>query len=211
VIPSFDPPDGELREPSEGSRGERDAVIGEDPLGKAVFLEQVLEAAAGQAGVDTVEAVALEQEAGMAVLDGERVAESAIAGPKLTLEVCGPGGVGCIHGRCGTSRMGMSAPGLTMVDEFVLDEDAVNGVDGRDGVQLVPKFALNLGRSPAPGFADLEDALDDRFGRQVRAGARTVGAILESSQAFLAISSQPLVPGGPGDPVAAAELREGEE
>jgi hypothetical protein len=91
-----DPPDGELGEASEGGGGEGMTVVGADALGEAELAEEVAEAANGGLKIEAEHAAALEEEAGVAVLNGERKAEATVAGAKLALEVGAPGGVGLL-------------------------------------------------------------------------------------------------------------------
>ena len=95
----LDPPDGEAGKAAEGrGRGKGMAVIGADPLGESVVAEEEVEASAGLEGVETLEGTALEEESGVSILDGEGVAEGAVAGPEFALEIGGPGGIGGVHG-----------------------------------------------------------------------------------------------------------------
>ena len=109
-----------------------------------VSTEEMLEAAAGELRIDALEATALEEESGVGILDGEGVAERTVAGPELALEVGGPGRIGRIHGIGRRPGMGATAARLSGGDEVVLDAEAMDGVDGRWGVELVAKNALDL-------------------------------------------------------------------
>src|SRR5437762_9847874 len=97
--PQPDPPHRERREPPQGIRRERRAVIGADPLGEAVAPKQARKY--GPACLDRrlEQAAAAEQEARRAILDRERVAVHPIAGAELPFEVRGPNRVGLIQRR----------------------------------------------------------------------------------------------------------------
>jgi hypothetical protein len=209
--PEGDPPDGETGETAQGVGGEGSSVVGADPVGEAVLAEEVLETAACQLGIDALETAALEEETRVGILDGERVAECPVAGPELAFEVGGPGGVGDVHGVGGRPGMGAPPPRFPRGDEVVLDEDAMDGINGGWGVELVLKDALDLGSPPAVAATNLEDPRHNGFGSEVRAGVRPVGAIFQPSESLLLVAFNPLVTGAPGDPVASAELGEGEE
>jgi len=204
-----DPPHGELGEASDGGGGEGMAVVGADPLGEAQLPEQMFEAPDGGLEIEPEHASAVQEEAGVAVLDREREAEAAVSGPELTFEVGAPGGVGFVHGPHGWPRMGAAAPGLSVLHASAAEQDAMDRIDGRDGVELVPQLSSDLGSSPATVLADQEDALDDVGSRRVGAGARSVRAVLQAFQPLLTVALEPFVAGGSADAVAAAELREG--
>src|SRR5688572_13997531 len=95
----LDPPDGELGEARDRGARKRIAVVGADPLRQAVLAEEVAETPDRGCEIEKQHAAAVEQEAGVAVLDRERIAEIAVAGPELALEVGRPGRVGLVRNR----------------------------------------------------------------------------------------------------------------
>ena len=101
----LDPPDGEGGESAEGRGGKGDAVVGANALGEAKLTEEPAEDSAGGIVGGAVQALAAEEIATEAVLDGEGVAVAAVAGLELALEVGGPNGVGRVEGSRRSSRM----------------------------------------------------------------------------------------------------------
>src|SRR5690606_31883663 len=63
------------------------SVVGADAFRQAVLSKQVLEAAAVPGDLHALHRMAVEEEPGVAVLHGNRVAKRAVAGAKLPLEV----------------------------------------------------------------------------------------------------------------------------
>jgi hypothetical protein len=206
-----DPPDGQTGETTQSIGGKGSSVVGADPVREAVFAEEMLEAAACELRIDALEAAALEEKSGVGILDGEGIAEGPIAGPELAFEVGGPGGIGRIHGIGRRPGMGATPTRLAGGDEVVLNQDAMDGIDGGCDFELILQDAPDLRRSPAVAAANLKDALDYGLGGQVRAGVRPVGAILEPGEALLLIALDPFVTRGARDAIAAAELGEGKE
>jgi hypothetical protein len=100
-----DPPDGELGDAAERVCGEGWAVVGPDPLRKAVLLEKPFEHGPCAPNGGPGKPVTGQQKATEAILDGEGITVAAIEGFELTLEVSGPDGVGFIHGGHGSTRM----------------------------------------------------------------------------------------------------------
>jgi hypothetical protein len=95
----LDPADGELREAADGSGCERRPVVGPDPVGQAERSEQVLEAGGGGFEIEAGQGAAVQEIAGVSILDGERVAVTAVPGLELTLEVGGPDVIGVVSWR----------------------------------------------------------------------------------------------------------------
>jgi len=89
-----DPPDGELGEAGDRGGSEGVPVVATDPTWEAEGAEETLETAHCGLKIEAVHAPASEEETGMAVLNGERIAQLPIAGPELALEVRGSGAVG---------------------------------------------------------------------------------------------------------------------
>ena len=110
----------------------------------------------------------------MGVLDGERVAELAVPGAELTLEVRGPQGVRSVgdEGRF-LGSLGVAAR-LAAPHVIVTLENAVDRRNGRDRIELSLEQRPELWNSPASTLAELEDALLDLGRCRVRAGPRSV-------------------------------------
>src|SRR5207247_594142 len=85
-----DPPDGECRQPAQGTGGKRRAVIGADSLRPAIAPEEPGKHGPTRGDRRLEQAAAAEQETRRGVLDRERVAVDAIAGAKLPFEIGGP-------------------------------------------------------------------------------------------------------------------------
>jgi len=208
-----DPPDGELREAGDGAGREGGPVVGADTLRQTVLLEEPAEAAHRELEVETQHPLAGEQEAGVSVLHGEREAELTVPGPKLALEVRGPGAVG--PRRNGEGRAGVvTAPAwLPRFDAAVAHEDAVNGIAAGYGLDggVVREQAPDLAGSPDIALpravlAEFENPSNHEIGRGMRAGPGTVRAVLEPFQLLDLVSPDPFVPGGSADAMPAAEL-----
>jgi hypothetical protein len=91
------PPDAQRREPRERDGRERDAVVAADARRQPVLAEQALEHGPRPGRRRRGQSAAREQEAAVAVGDGERVAVHAVAGLELALEVGGPDRVRRVH------------------------------------------------------------------------------------------------------------------
>lgn len=127
--PECDPPDGELRESGDRSGGEGMAVVGANAFGQTELPEEPVEASEGGLEVEAEHALAVEQEPGVPILDGEREAELPVSGSELALEVRRPSGIGLRWDRERRSSVGPSAPWLTGLNAAVPAEDALDRVD----------------------------------------------------------------------------------
>jgi hypothetical protein len=168
----LDPPDGELREATDGGRGEGVAVVGSDTLGETKLAKEVTEAAEGGVEIETEHAAALVKEAGVAVLDGEGKAEVTVAGAELTLEVGGPGPVGLLEEGERAAGVSASAARLGVIDEPVAIQNAMNRIHGGNHIdgRIVPEEAPELTSTPGAALPELENALDDPRRGGVRTG-----------------------------------------
>jgi hypothetical protein len=164
----LDPPDGELRESSDRVGRERVPVVGADPVWEPVLSEEPSKAPDRGVEIEPSQGATLKQEAGVAVLDGERLTQGSVAHAELAFEVGGPGGVGSVHGGEGRPGMLASAAGPFLPHQTVTVEDTVNGVLGRRMAELAGQYRPQLLGPPAAAFAELEDALHDRLGCSVR-------------------------------------------
>ena len=151
---------------------------------------------------------ALEQETGVAVLNGEGKAELAVLGTELALEVGGPGAIGLRQDGQGRTRMGTATPWLTRLDAAFPCQDAVHGIDARRDLDggVVNELFVNLAGSPAALVTDLEDPGHDLWRGGVSAGVGAVRAVLEAIDPLGSIAFEPEVAGRPGDVVAPAEF-----
>jgi len=204
----LDEPDGEAREAAEGVGGEGGAVVGTDVPGQAEFPEKPGEDGEDADGLHVGAAAAVEDEARVHVLDGERVAELAVAGGKLPFEVCGPGVVGL--GGEGVGPTWMPAPDAlaALGNEVVAQEDVVDRGARRQG-QLGPVLLEVpddlLGAVVIIGASDVENGLN-HVGWSSPGGALGPGRpALKPRRALTLPAPEPLVAGGPADPVALAD------
>ena len=105
--PEPDPPDRERRESAQGTGGEGDAVIRPDELTGSPYSRNKrsktgwVRPCAGCRELD----VTAEEEAAVAIDDGQRIAVDPIAGAELAFEVGGPDFIGRGHGRRRTPGM----------------------------------------------------------------------------------------------------------
>ena len=84
------PPDVELREAMDATRGEGDAVVRAHRARQAELPEGPLEDRAGAPALDVWQSLAGEEIAGMLIPDREGVAPHAVAGRELAFEIGGP-------------------------------------------------------------------------------------------------------------------------
>ena len=203
-----DPPDGELGEAGDRGGSERMSVVATDPTGEAEGAKESPETAHRGLKIEAVHAPAREQETGMTVLNGERIAQLPIAGSELTLEVRGPGTVGLGKDRNGRARMRTTASRLSNLDAAVALENPSDRLGARHGVDGAVTGQLAAERTGAPTvlLAKLEDACDRRGKCRVRTGVRTMGAISQPFEALFLKTSNPLVAGRATDSMSPAQL-----
>jgi len=184
------------------------AVVGPNALGEAELTKEVTEPTQRGLEVEAEHPAALEQEAGVAILDRERKAELAVLGSELALEVGCPSGIGFWKDGQWRSRMGSTAAWLLGLDAAVPLQDPADRIDAGDRIDggVLLKLRTDLLRSPAALLTDREDAIHDAWRRGVGAGVRPMRAILEARKSFLLIASDPLVACGTADVVPPAEL-----
>jgi hypothetical protein len=209
--PELDPVDGELGESGDGNGREGDPVVALDDAGKPVDPEEAVETAQGMGLIDTEHALAVEEEAAIAILHGEGIAELSITRAELTLEIDGPDGVGSVHGRERGARMSALATRLAGRNDAGTDEDLVDGVDAGHLVELAGNHAPDLAGAPATMLAELKDPSLNLGIGGVRTGIRPMGAVLEARGPELLVAFEPLVAGGTAYAEPATELAEGME
>ena len=203
----LDPPGTELGEPSEGHGSEGNAVVGADPFREAVGSENPLEHT--HCGIEggSQEPLALEEEAAVAVLDGEGVAVGAIGGLEVALEVSSPDPVGlCEPGQRPTRvRRSTASPGRR--NEPVALQDIMGRALGweRPGGMLTSEVGEELLGPPGgvtlPG---LEKSLDDVGRRQLARCLWPTRSLGQARRAVLEVTADPFVARLAADPVASA-------
>lgn len=125
--PQANPPDGKPREAPDGGGREWRSVVGADDLGEPVLPEEALEGRLGELVGRRQKRADVEQVAGEAVRDGQRIAIEAVSGLEVALVVGGPDLVGGGHRRCGPSWV-IETPALPdRRDEAMPLEDVADG------------------------------------------------------------------------------------
>src|SRR5438034_6804330 len=135
-----DPPDGEGGQAAEGIRRERGPVIGADPLGQPVVVEEALEYGAGQLDRRMQETLAAEEKARGPVLDRQGIAINPIAGFELPLVVDGPNVVGCGHRARRPAGMRAPSPSRRPRNQAFAFENRMGG----RGMRQLPVWLLAL-------------------------------------------------------------------
>ena len=178
--------------------------------GRPNFAEETSEDAPRARVGRAIEALAGEQIAAEAVLDGEWVAVAAIEGLELALEVGGPDRIRRIKGRSGRPT-GMWAPSASagLVNESLTPEVLVKDASGGDapvGMQSQEPSPDLVGTPASATSTELEGGLEHMQLARVWMCARTMGVIREAVGPLDLISLEPLVACLPADAVAKAEL-----
>ena len=209
--PELDPPDGEAAQAAECDRGsERLAVVGTDALGKAVGAEEAAEGPHGGFHVGAHEPAAVEQEAAVGVLDRERIAELAVEGAELALEVGRPELVGSLGDEGRTGPLLLVAARLAASHEVTALENSVDRRNRGGRVELRLEELPELGRSPASPTAELDDPALNFRGYGMRAATRTMRPVAQTSQTLPSMPTNPFVTGGSADVVTPAQRGEGD-
>lgn len=203
-----DPPDGELGEASDGGGREGMPVVATDPTWEAEGAEETPETAHCGFEVEPLHASARQEKPGMTVLNGEWIAQLPIAGPKLPLEVRGPGTVGLRQDRNGRTGVRSTASRLAALDTTVALEDPSNRIGTRHVLDLGVTGQLPTERASTPPvfLARLEDASHRRGWCRVRTGMRATGPISQPFNSLFLETSNPLVAGRAADPMSPAQL-----
>jgi hypothetical protein len=94
-----------LGQPGEGVGGERHTVVGADALWQAEFFEYMCEDMLGLLHTGGGEGFAPEQEAAVAISDGQRIAVAAVTGLEVSCDVGAPHIIGGTHVADGFARM----------------------------------------------------------------------------------------------------------
>ena len=136
-----------------------------DTPGQAQLPEEPGEDGEDADGLHVGAAAAVENEAGVHVLDGEGIAELAVTSGKLPLEVRRPGVVGVSREGVGTAGVPAPEAFAPLGDEVVAKEDVVDRGAGRQGqpgpIPLEVPDDL-LGAVVVVGMTDVENGLDPR-------------------------------------------------
>ncbi len=107
--PQPNPPGGKGGEASEGVGGERDAVVGADPVGQAIFFKEAGEDGFCAGNSRGMKALAADDVAADVIGDGEGEAIDTVAGLELPLEISTPEVVGSEDGIGGFAGMANAA------------------------------------------------------------------------------------------------------
>jgi hypothetical protein len=121
------PPGGKGGESGQGLGGERNTVVGPDPVGEAVFFEEAGEHYFCARNSGGMEALATDEVAAEVIGDGEGKAIDAVSGFELFLEISAPKIVGCEYGIGGFAGMSDPASAAGSGDHTVSFEDIADG------------------------------------------------------------------------------------
>ena len=132
------PPDVEMCQAVDASRGEGSAVVAADGIGKPMLAEEAAELGLHARRADVEQPVAGEQVAAEVVDDGEGIAVAAVAHPELPLEVDGPDLIGS-RGAEGSGPGVLPMRALaTGTNAPVAQEDVADRAAGRPGLVGIP-------------------------------------------------------------------------
>jgi hypothetical protein len=167
-------PHAELGEPGQRAAGKRRAIVGADPLGQAVVLEEPGEHRTHEHPCRLQEPLTAEQVAAEVVGHGERVAVAAIAGAEVALEVDRPERIGRAGNRAATAGMGERAPAPAAADQAAAGEPEAGGArrGPRGRWRPLPEEPAELLRAPR-GVAP-----PDRHQLVNQRGRRLVGRVM---------------------------------
>jgi hypothetical protein len=193
----------------EGVGGEWDAVVRANGEREPVGAEGALEDGARQHRVGRGHAVTREQEAGVLIRDGERIAVDPIVSGELPFEVRGPQVVrrrrGCRH----HAGMGVGAPAPPLRDQPFAHQQIARGAGGGPGEARVPRGEPGeqlhrppVGVRPPRGT----DQLRDGRGDPMRAMVRRATPIVQRPPPAIIVPGHPLVARLAADAEARAEL-----
>ncbi len=206
------PPGRERREPSERGGGEGSAVIGANPFGQAVLLEEPRKDGFGSGGCGRMEGLAAQEIAAEGVGDREGETIKSIAGFELPFEVGRPEIVGCEDGARGLSGM-TDTPAVAGFGYHAVPLH--NVADGGAARQIPSRVALVDDREEllaAPGgmaAAGFEECPYDLGCGFIRRMPGFSGAFFETRWPEQKIAVDPFISGLARDTVELAELRDG--
>src|SRR3989442_10393094 len=206
--PQADPPHRERREPAQGRRRKRRAVIGADPLGQAVAAKEPLKYGPTRVDRRLPQSSAAEQKARSGILDRQRVAVDPIAGPELPFEIGTPDHVGLIKWRVGAAGVKAAPGGATVAGAAVALEDAMDGRDRRDELarHALSQEPTDFARAPPKASLQGQELLHDRTRRRMRTAIRPMRAIGQTGGTRFLVPLEPFVAGLPAHLVAATDL-----
>jgi len=203
------PPDVELAEAVDPDRREGGAVVGTDGLGDSDLLEEPSERCLCPLRAHRGEGFAEQEHAAVVVGDGERIAVLAITGPEMALEVGGPDLVRCVRFECNRSGM-LPAPAAPVLAELaVAIQHSVDGTPGRKVASQRMSSLEDLEKllgAPAVLRAQGQDLPLDGLGGSIGVHRGRPRSVFGALSALMPDPLDPLVAGGPGDPIAAAQL-----
>lgn len=208
-----DPPGREGGEPSERGGGERSAVIGANPLGQAVFVEESGEDGLGAGGGGGMEGLAAEEISAESVGDGEGEAVESVGGFELSFEVGGPEIVGCEDGAGGLSWMTDKPAAAGFWDHAVALHDVADG--GAAGqipsrMTLVDDCEELLAAPRGMAATGFEEGLNNLGLGFIRRMLRSSGTFFETRWTEPKIAVDPFIGGLARDPVELAEFGDGQ-
>ena len=133
----LDPPDRESAQPAERLGRKRRPIVASDRVWQAVLAEQSVELPQRGILLDRSQTMAAQDEARVGVADRERVAQLAVAHPKLTFVVRGPDLVGRMRHEWRRAGMLRRAALAARLREPVAGQDRRGRADGGPGHTVV--------------------------------------------------------------------------
>jgi len=204
------PPDVEIRQAVDRLRRERHPVVGAYGDRETILAESTLEDRPRLDRLRREDTATGEQEAGVLIGDGQRIAVATIARRELPPESCRPE---IVRGCCrGSHHAGMpGGPALAaLVDQASSGEQVRHGAGGGplpDAVMLPRQDHQQVASAPV-GMRDARshEELHEVGGDLVRALVRRPAAVLQAAVSLGVVPRQPLVADAPTDPIASTEL-----
>ena len=204
------PIDTQTREPVNGPRGKRNAVISADDQRKSVLLEESREGALGRLMLGRWQCFTAQDKAGEPITDGQRIAVVPIAKQELALKVRRPDVIRRIRfeGR-GTGIIRLAPLRPPRAHQAMAFKQIADRADGRKTDVLVPTLEVGdeLARSPGrmipPGR---QKQFSHRLRHRVRRSPRGTAPVGQGRQATFPEPIQPLVSSLSTDTIELAKL-----
>ena len=145
----------------------------------------------------------------MQIGDGQRITVAAIARPEMPLEVRCPQIVGMLGDGGHDAGMPMPRSAHSLLDQTFARQQVARGADRGQGQPplVAAQPAQQLARAPRwVSAASFANGAGHLLRNLVRAGLRSVAAILEAVPALCVVPVEPFVAGLPTNPVARTEV-----
>jgi hypothetical protein len=204
-----DPPGRKRRQTRQAHGGERCAVVRANARGQAVLSEDPHEYGLGFMRRRRLQRLALEQEAAVAVGNGQRIAVSAIERLELALEVSAPDLVGRVNRGVRLAGMPDRPSTAFMGDQAMAIENVVDRRPMRPGPVRIALASDRKQLLAAPGrvmSTRIQDCLDNVIRRLSGACARAPADLLKAWRPQREVAVNPFVGSLSTDAVAIAQL-----